>query len=187
MPTGEPTARDVRIWQTLNAALSQAAPPTREPRADAGGAWEQQASAWIRVHNTLHEVAKEEMDEQTYPVGKPDGSMANRSGIEIAVAAIRELARKAHAVGATQAEGRALERIAKALKHEGGSPDKLAENVEWLLTRYSEMCTVLREAVHRHNLGLGGEKIDTLVVNELDRLRAARSSSVGTTARREET
>ena len=46
--------------------------------------------------------------------------------------------------------------------------DEVIDHAKWLLTSYREMCDRLQEQVQKHNLGLGGEKIDILVCEALD-------------------
>jgi hypothetical protein len=52
-------------------------------------------------------------------------------------------------------------------------PSKIVEQVRAMRRDHSEICERLREAATQHNLGLGGERLDVLVIDELSRLRAA--------------
>lgn len=55
----------------------------------------------------------------------------------------------------------------------GPTGNRPIETVLWVLQKYRQICATLQECVQKHHLGLGGEHIDTLAVEEIDRLRAA--------------
>ena len=46
--------------------------------------------------------------------------------------------------------------------------DEVIEHVELLVTSHREMCDRLQATVQKHKLGLGGEKIDMLVIEALE-------------------
>jgi hypothetical protein len=46
--------------------------------------------------------------------------------------------------------------------------DEVIKHAEWLVTSYREMCDRLQATVQKHKLGLGGEKIDMLVIEALE-------------------
>jgi len=52
--------------------------------------------------------------------------------------------------------------------------DAARQELTELIERHQEMCSILQDCVQTYNLGLGGEKIDKLVVEEVGRLRAER-------------
>jgi hypothetical protein len=67
----------------------------------------------------------------------------------------------------------AVERMRKALSAgERATLEEVAERVEWVVEGYSRICTRLQECCQQHHLGLGGEAVDAVVVEEIDRLRA---------------
>lgn len=50
--------------------------------------------------------------------------------------------------------------------------DEARVKLEEITERHVEMCNVIQECVQKYNIGLGGEKIDRLVVDEVATLRA---------------
>jgi hypothetical protein len=67
----------------------------------------------------------------------------------------------------------AVARIAKAVDMRGVADlAKIAANVEGLRQKYNEMCDRLHKAVDYHNLGLGGEHVDVLVIEALNQSAA---------------
>jgi hypothetical protein len=66
----------------------------------------------------------------------------------------------------------ALDEIARAAHAQtSGGPLKIAAQVKWLADEYQQVTARLQECVQRHHLGLGGERVDELVCDEVDRLR----------------
>lgn len=61
-----------------------------------------------------------------------------------------------------------LAHIARLLKVD---VDRVVECVEMLRGNHVEMCASLQECVQRHKLGLGGERVDQVVIAELDRMK----------------
>lgn len=53
--------------------------------------------------------------------------------------------------------------------------DEVIEHARWLVESYKGMCDRLRVPVEKYKLGLGGEKLDMLVIEALD---AALSTNV---------
>lgn len=51
-------------------------------------------------------------------------------------------------------------------------PEDAVEAVHRLIIEHREMCANLRECKERHGIGLGGERLDVLVIGELDRLKS---------------
>ena len=51
------------------------------------------------------------------------------------------------------------------------TPEDAVKMVKWLNDQHIEICSALQECVQRHKLGLGGERVDRLVIAELDRLK----------------
>lgn len=81
-----------------------------------------------------------------------------------------------------------VDEIAKAVDLHGDNVTfaRVLENVKGLREAYGGMCDRLQSAVQRHELGLGGEHVDTLVIEELDRLRGNKVIRVVTEDRRED-
>jgi hypothetical protein len=55
-------------------------------------------------------------------------------------------------------------------KWEGVTAQQILEAVQGLRREYQEVCERLQITVTKHNLGLGGERIDKLVCDQLDYL-----------------
>lgn len=53
---------------------------------------------------------------------------------------------------------------------------ELGGELDSIQNAYNEMCDRLREAVERHDLGLGGERLDVLVVDALDSAQRERDA-----------
>ena len=51
--------------------------------------------------------------------------------------------------------------------------EKALSDMQFAMEEYKEITDRLQQCVQRHRLGLGGERIDVLVCDEVDRLRAA--------------
>jgi len=51
-------------------------------------------------------------------------------------------------------------------------PERVIDNVKLLDEIHREMCERLHECCQKYKLGLGGERIDRLVCEEIDRLRS---------------
>ena len=54
--------------------------------------------------------------------------------------------------------------------------EEVIEEGKWLIESYRRMCNRLQDAVQKHKLGLGGEKIDILVCEALDAALSANAS-----------
>lgn len=48
------------------------------------------------------------------------------------------------------------------------TPEQVIDHAQWLVESYHAMCGRLQDAVQKHKLGLGGERIDILVCEALD-------------------
>lgn len=57
-----------------------------------------------------------------------------------------------------------------------GKREKVFEFVGGIIAEYKEICERLQACVQTYGLGLGGERIDVLVVEEVERLVAFRNS-----------
>lgn len=63
----------------------------------------------------------------------------------------------------------------KILRVLGPTGMRPAQVVVWALEEYRRICDNLQATVQKHELGLGGEKIDVLVCEEIDRLRGTQN------------
>jgi dihydroneopterin aldolase len=59
------------------------------------------------------------------------------------------------------------------LKMTSNDVDQLQKDHDDLKLNYVALCTRLQECVQKHRIGLGGEKLDQLVVTYIDRLTTA--------------
>lgn len=73
-------------------------------------------------------------------------------------------------------EGKLYGKIGKTvipLKMTSKDVDQLQKDHDDLKLNYVSLCTRLQECVQKHHIGLGGEKLDQLVVTHIDRLTTA--------------
>lgn len=67
----------------------------------------------------------------------------------------------------------ALAKIAEALEipQRNWSEQEVIDQTKELVRRYKAMCSRLHEVVEQYQLGLGGEHVDALVIDEIHRLK----------------
>jgi hypothetical protein len=69
---------------------------------------------------------------------------------------------------------REIQRITDLGWHKDAKPEDIVSQVRWLRGDHAAICETLQACVQRHHLGLGGERIDKLVCDQLDFLMESR-------------
>lgn len=61
--------------------------------------------------------------------------------------------------------------LREAIEYQQNDVTSAVEHAKWLVADHKEICARLRETQQKYKLGLGGERLDVLVCDEVDALR----------------